>query len=223
MNSIKYACSLNNQGVDLLVSGESKRAMTVFQSALNLLKKAIHIAPETGSCTEMNMSCDEASLPFCESTLTVSGLQGPHCYVYDHGIMIHDKVDCHTEETITLYIAIVLFNLALASHSEGTALGQDKSLTKASVLYSLVLRLLSGSCTMPKGPSTAILTVLALNNKAQIHYDQCAYAQSVDCMKEISKIMSCVPEVQSALNDDDVKGLLVNVMLLSTPTAAQAA
>jgi hypothetical protein len=45
MNSIDYACSLNNQGVELLVSGESSRAMKVFQSALCLLQ-AIHEAFE---------------------------------------------------------------------------------------------------------------------------------------------------------------------------------
>jgi hypothetical protein len=222
MNSIKYACSLNNQGVDLLLSGESSRAMKAFQSTLSLLKAA-HEANTTSCIIELNISFDDASLPFCESTSTIPALQGLPCYVYDHGILLSDNVNADTDETLSLYIAIVLFNSALASHSEGTALGRDKSLMKASVLYSLVVKFLN-SRTMLDDTSTAILTLLALNNKAQIHYDQCEYVHSVDCMNQISKIMgSRVGGLHSALNRKDINGLMLNVMLLIAPTAAQAA
>jgi hypothetical protein len=221
MNSIKHACSLNNQGVDLLVAGESSRAMKAFQTAVGLLKTAVNEVDEKSACTEMDQSFD-VSLPFCESTSSVSGLQGLHCYVYKHGIMISGNVDEESEATISLYIAIVLFNLALASHCQGTALGRDALLKKASVLYTLVVQLLN-RCTMPEDASTTILTLLALNNQAQIHYEQCEYIQSVDCMEYIKKIMGGCRGLHSALNHEDVEGLLLNVMLLSTPSAAKAA
>jgi hypothetical protein len=189
MNSIKYACSLNNQGVDLLLSGESARATKAFQFAICLLKRASVTEAEDFSCTEINSSCDDAPLPFSESISTVSGLQGLLGYVYDHGIIISDNIsNAKTEATISLYIAVVLFNLALASHGQGTALGHEKLLKRASLLYSLAVQLLT-RCIMPEDKSTTILTLLALNNKAQIHYDQCEYVQSRDCMKEVSKIM----------------------------------
>jgi hypothetical protein len=219
--SVKHACTVNNHGVNLLVSGEFSRAMKTFQSALSLLK-AVHEA-ETTSCTEVNVSSDNVSLPFRESASTVAGLQGLHCYVYDHGLMISDNINGDTTEgTVSLYIAMVLFNSALASHSEGTALGREKSLMKASALYSLVAQLLT-RCTMLEDTSTTILILLALNNKAQIHYDQCDYVHSIDCMLQISKIMGSVRSVYSALNHNNVEGLLLNVILMITPTAAQAA
>jgi hypothetical protein len=222
MNSIKNACSLNNQGVDLLVSGESTRAREVFQSALSLFKQA-EAEAETTSCTEMNIPCDDSSPPFWESTSKVSGLQGLNCFVYDHGVIISDNVNCDTDETrISLYVAIVIFNSALASHSEGAALGQEKALMKASTLYSLVVQLLTRT-TILQDTSTTILTMLALNNKAKIHYDQCEYVQSVDCMKNISKIMCTNRGLHSSLNHEDLEGLLLNVLLLSTPSAAKAA
>jgi hypothetical protein len=93
---------------------------------------------------------------------------------------------------------------------------------KASALYSLAAQLLA-ACTMPEDISTYIVTLLALNNKAQIHYDQCDYVQSVDCMEQISKIMGNVHGLHSALNHEDIDGLMLNVMILSTPTGAQAA
>jgi hypothetical protein len=195
--------------------------MIAFQSALSLLKDA-HEA-DTTPCIEMkNISCDDVPLPFYESTSTIPALQGLHCYVYNHGIMILNNVNADTDETLSLYIAIVLFNSALASHSKGTALGQDKSLMKASMLYSLVGNFLN-SCTMLEDTSTAILALLALNNKAQIHYYQCEYVQSIDCMNQISTIMDSVCGLHSALNRKDIEGLMLNMMLLSTPTAAQAA
>jgi hypothetical protein len=62
-----------------------------------------------------------------------------------------------------------------------------------------------------------------LNNKAQIHYDQCEYIQCVDCLQEVPMIMGSVEGVHSTLSQKDIQGLLLNVMLLNTPTAAQAA
>jgi hypothetical protein len=197
--------------------------MNVFQSALSLLKKADDEADKTTSNTKLNeVSCNDASLPFRESTFTVSGLQSLHCYVYDHGIIISGNVSGDTVKTMSLYIAIVLFNSALASHSIGTALGREQSLMKASVLYGVVAQLLA-TCTMPEDTSTSILTLLALNNKAQIHYDKCEYVHSADCMQHILKIMGSVHGLHSVLNHKDIEGLMLNGMLLSTPTTAQAA
>ncbi len=223
MNSIKYACSLNNQGVDLLLSGESARATKAFQFAICLLKRASVTEAEDFSCTEINSSCDDAPLPFSESISTVSGLQGLLGYVYDHGIIISDNIsNAKTEATISLYIAVVLFNLALTFHCRGTALGGDALLEKASVLYTLVVELLN-TCTMAEDASSTILTLLALNNKAQIRYDQCDYVQSIDCMKYISQIIGSGRGFHFALNPDDLEGLMLNVMLLRTPSVAQAA
>jgi hypothetical protein len=222
MSLIMYACTLNNQGVDLLVAGESSRAIKAFQSAVGLLKTAVHEA-EKSACTGMITSYDDVSLPFCESTSTVSGFQGLHGYVYDHCIMIPGNVsNVVSEATISLFIAVVLFNLALTSHSQGTALGRAKLLRKASVLYGLVVQLLT-TCTMPEDAATTILTPLALNNKAQIHYDQCEYVESVDCMKHVSHIICSGCGLHSALSHGVLEGLLLNVMLMSTPSAAQAA
>jgi hypothetical protein len=220
MNSIKYACSLNNQGVDFLVSGQSTRAIKAFQSAVGLLEQAVNDAERT-SCTGMNLLSQEATQPFCESFSTVPGLQDMHCYVYDHGIIITDTSKGESDEMLALFTAIVLFNLALTTHRQGI-LGSEKSLKKASLLYSLAEKLLT-RCTIPEDASTTILTLLALNNKAQIHYDQCEYLHSVDCMKTILKIMGSVQDLYFTLSHEDLEGILLNVVLLNPPTAAQAA
>jgi hypothetical protein len=226
MTSIKHACSLNNQGVELLVSGDSARAGKAFLSALSLFKTAAVNENETTTpCTDiMDVSCcDDASLPFCESTSTVPGLQDKQCYVYDHGIIITETSNRETsDEMLSLYTAIVLFNWAITTHCQGTALGRDTLLNKASLLYGMSVTLLT-RCAMPEDASTTILTLLALNNQAQIHYYQCEYVQSVDCMNNVSKIMGSVKGLDSILGYGDVDGLMLNVMLLSIPSAAPAA
>jgi hypothetical protein len=222
MNSVKYAYSLNNQGVDLLLTGEAARAIIVFERAVGLLKKAVQEA-ETSSFIGMDQSYDYTSLLFSESISTIPGLNCLHCYVYDHGIVIPGNgSNGETQVMITLNIAIVLFNLALASHCEGTVFGRAKSLKKASVLYSLAGQLLA-RCKMLKTASTTTLTLFALNNKAQIHYDHCEYVQHIDCINYVSRILGSGRVVHSAQNHEGVEGLLLNVMLLSAPSAAQAA
>ena len=216
MSSIQYACSLNNQGVGLLLAGESSRAVRVFQSALGLLKAALHKA-ENNTYTAMDPSDDDVSLPFCESTSTVTGFQSLHGYVYDHGIMIPGNVSNEVSEaTISLFIAVVLFNLALTSHCQGTVFGRAKLLRKASVLYKLVVKLLT-TFTVLENAATTILTLLALNNKAQIHYDLCEYVESVDCMKDVSHIICSGSGLHSALSHEVIAGLLLTAMLTSTP------
>jgi hypothetical protein len=220
MNTIQQACTSNNQGVDLLVAGELFRAMRSFQIALNLLKEAANEVEGT-CCPEMSAPSEESTLPLCQTTLTIPGLQGVHCYVYDHGIMITDATNGDSNEMLTLYSAIVLFNLALASHREGR-LGSEKCLKKATVLYGTVLQLLTSS-PMPNDMSASILILLALNNKAQIHYDQCQYGESSACLTQISAIMGDVCALHSALSQKVFEGILLNVMLLIAPTVAKAA
>jgi hypothetical protein len=218
MNSIKYACRLNNQGVDLLVSGDSSSAVRSFKGAMRIFKKAVN---GTTSCTGgMDLLSEDAELPFCESAFAVPGLHDVHFYTYDHGIMLTTNEE--SDEMLPIYSAIVLFNLALASHHQGRLLGHEKSLKNASLLYSVAAKILSGS-SMTKNVSTTIMILLALNNQSQIHDDQCEHIQSVDCLKAVSKIMESVEVLHFILSQEHLKGLLLNTMLLIVPTAAHAA
>jgi hypothetical protein len=170
----------------------------------------------------MTLSSEEAELPFNESTLAVPGLQDMHFYIYDHGIMLTGTTNGESKEMLPLYSAVVILNLALASHYEARLLGREKAFKKASLFCSVAVNILSAS-TIPDGMSTTLLTLLALNNKSQIHSDQCEYIQSVDCLKATSKIMGSIGSLYSIFNEEGIKGLLLHTLLLNVPTAAQAA
>jgi hypothetical protein len=219
MNSIQYAYRLNNKGVNIFVSGNlSKAKISVRTRALRILKEATKEVGLT-SCIGMHFSSKEAELPFYESTLALPGLQDTHFYIYDHGIMLTGIANGENKEMLPL----CSLSTALASHNKARLLGNEKAVEKASLFYSVTVNILSAS-TMPDSMSTTLLTLLALNNICQIHNDQCEYIQSVDCLKAISKIMGSVDSLYSVLNDEGIKGLLLNTVLLNVPTAdAQAA
>jgi hypothetical protein len=223
MNSIEYICSLNDQGVGLLVAGDSVSALESLQSAQKLLKEAL-FELETTSCSGMmTLSNEEETLPFFESPAALPGLGDTEFYLYDHGIhMITNTTNGESEEMLSLYSVIVLFNLALVFHHDGR-LGREQSLKTAALLYGMVVQLLARS-TMPDDISATILTLLALNNKAQIHYDQCEYIQSIDCMIIVADIiLDSAQGLRSALNPKDVEGLMMNIILMNVPAAAPAA
>jgi hypothetical protein len=88
MNSIEYICSLNDQGVGLLVAGDSVSALESLQSAQKLLKEAL-FELETTSCSGMTLSNEEETLPFFESPAAIPGLEDTEFYLYDHGIHNH--------------------------------------------------------------------------------------------------------------------------------------
>jgi hypothetical protein len=221
MSSIKYACSLNNQGVELLVSGDFSRATRFLTKALSIVKQAVKEAGTT-SCTDMHLSSEEAELPFCQSAVAIPGLRDTHFYVYDYGIMLVDTTKRENGDMLPLYSAAILFNLALACHHEARLHGQARAFKKASLFYNVTVGILNAS-SMPDDMSVTLLTLLALNNKSQIHNDQCEHIQSVECLKSVSRIMGSVEDLYSTLNEEDIKGLMLNTMLLSVPTAAQAA
>jgi hypothetical protein len=225
MQSIDRGCSLNNQGVDLLVADDSAGAMASLKMALHILKEAFEddtAEANTTSCDRLDQASQEAVLPISESPLTVPGLQGMPCYVYDHGMMIARTTNAQTsDEMHSLYSATVLFNMALACHHEGR-LGRNLSLKRASLFYHMTVKIINEHIA-PDNISATILTLLALNNKAQIHYDQCEYIQCVDCLKEVPIIMGSGEAFHSTLSEKDIEGLLLNVMLLNPPTAAKAA
>jgi hypothetical protein len=68
---------------------------------------------------------EESILPLCQSALTIPGLQGMHCYVYDHGIMITGATNGDSDEMLSLHSS--------CSFQFGARLPQQKEDSEASV------------------------------------------------------------------------------------------
>ncbi|GKY95789.1 hypothetical protein MPSEU_000539600 [Mayamaea pseudoterrestris] len=218
-SSIKRASELNNHGINLLVAGHSQEAMNTFQSALSGIKEIVSDQdPSLHSDTSMSVAPTQRFIS--ESPLILHTLHTDQSFVYNRPLVIDEIVSIDDlDSTLALLSAAILFNLALVCHQIGRE-GQEKALKRASVLYRMSLQLLQ-NCEANE--CTTVICLLALNNRAQIHYELCDYSQSGHCLKQISKIMHDDVRLHESLNAADLEGLLLNVMLQDPPSAARAA
>lgn len=250
MTCIRSACELNNRGVSLLVAGELQVAMMSFQDALATIKHAVNdtqdedyeqlghasdstttkrpgtphptawIDDEEEEEEELEQRC-EFSIRECPASVPIKSV-GQQGYVYDRPLLLGAPSSNDDVETLlSLYSAVILFNLALACHWMGRHRGREPAARRALVLYRMSMQLLM-SCAQV-GTMPVVLALLALNNRANIHYEYCDYQQTATCLQEMSKILTDDEFLCSSLPETDVEGLLLNVILLETPTAAKAA
>lgn len=222
MNSIKRSCHRNNEGVCLLTCGDTQGAMVAFQDAIGGVKELVDKCGEASSSSKMApaMTAEFASL---QSATKLVNLRSDYSYIYDRPLHLYPPNDPSMicDSLLSFYSAGILFNLALASHLFGRTSGNERSIKRATVLYRMCLQLVQNCSDF--GTAPRIMALLALNNRAQIHYEYCDYPQSRHCLKEMSKMLADSSFLQDSLSDSDVEGLLLNVMLTQVPTAAQAA
>lgn len=222
MNSVNQACYTNNRGVSLLIAGDTKGAMGAFQAALATVKEVVNLCDDHFESEKDSRATDSVVSLIQESNANLPGLKTGESYLYDRPLLLETPTAGDLDTVLTLYSAVILFNLALSCHQLGHR-GKDSALKRAAVLYRMSMQLLYNCPNC--GTTPALLSLLALNNRAQIHYEYCDFQQSSHCLKEMTKVM-LVPDAKclyTALPETDVEGLLLNVMLLEPPTAAQAA
>jgi hypothetical protein len=221
--------ALNNQGVELLMSSQSSGASEVFQGALQLLVRTV--GGDEGRQNDVNVHISDArkldndvpEFVLGQSHSVVPDLQAKHFFVYNHAITIMEPtVPKCNDETISQLSSAVMFNWALVFHREGM-LGSEGSLKKASLLYARCLQILSLSAAVQSKQPTTVLAFLALNNRAQIHYELCDYSESCSCMTHVTRILETAPNLECCLLTSRivVEEIYLNTML--SPTAAQAA
>lgn len=217
--SIKRAAQLNNHGVKLLADRNSQAAMAAFQNALAGIKEMVN-EPSNVMDQEKLFCQGDGQRFISESPVILQALQTEQSFVYNRPLLIEEIIMIDDlDSTLALLSAAILFNLALCCHQIGRA-GQEKALKRASVLYRMSLQLLQ-NCEANE--CTSVICLLALNNRAQIHYELCDYSQSGHCLKQVSKIMHDDIRLHETLNAADLEGLLLNVMLQDPPSAARAA
>lgn len=221
MNFIRHSCRRNNEGAILLLSGDCQGAMATFQDALSSIKQVVNDDEAVLQDTVKSTLPKEACFAIRESTSKLPFLENGISYVYDRPLLLDLPTSEDLDAVLALYSASILFNLALSCHMLGR-LGKESAFKRATVLYRMSMQLLQ-NCSASASNTPALLSLFALNNRAQIHYECCDYNQSTFCLKEMSRIMANATYLYTVLPERDIEGLLLNVMLLERPSAAQAA
>ena len=228
MTTLQQVRCLNNQGVDLLISGQPSGASKAFQSALQLMASMATDDDDEGRVDVhimgvLKLDDEVPDLVLGQSRSIVPDLQAEHFFVYNYAIAIMEPtVPKCNYETISQLSSAVMFNLALVFHRKGI-LDSGVSLKKASLLYTKCLEALSLSTAVQFKHTTTVLALLALNNQAQIQYELRDYAESSRCMTHVTSILETTSNLECSLltTRNVVQEIYRNTMLW--PTAAHAA
>jgi len=126
--------------------------------------------------------------------------------------------------------AMIHFNLALSYQKMANEWG-ERSLMRALKLYDLCLTVIhGGDVTMPHNLHLVLAT---MNNMAVICYDLNMYSKVSRFCASITKVVHCVgmdgglrtmqQQQPHCFGDDDVEGLMLNLLLLNVPPIPPAA
>jgi hypothetical protein len=146
--------------------------------------------------------------------------------VYDRPLLLPTDVTIKSQDEVESIILTastsIIFNLALSCHQQGTITGNEILLKKAARLYALVVRILDNADSDDE--VHYVLKCLALNNGAQLHYEQCDYDLSQICMEEMFHLLmqtDCL--LDDFLEADEADQVRLNMLHLQLPSVARAA
>jgi hypothetical protein len=158
------------------------------------------------------------------------GLQNGISYIYNRPLFIPTDITIHDIEHLNSVIltcsTYIVFNFALACHLLGTKSGTEDYLIRAARLYELTLKVLGsadGTTSSHSHEMHSILECLALNNLAQMHYEQCNYKLCQFYMDAMYDRFMTVDCMDSFLDANEMEEIMLNLVYLQSPPVAKAA
>ena len=245
MSLFQQAAALNNRGVTALRSGDYAIATSSMGQAVQLLQTELVSSRSPSSSYDDMDTGDSSSMKVDDSSSMVAQRYLTQkvsipCFDTDdtgvpfqQAVFIPVDISSPSEIDLTIYSAVVIFNLALAFHVQSTGEGSFMKdvmllINKADKLYSMVLKLVDEKTMVNH---TALIVKLAcVNNLSQLRYhmmmddeDDAETISSREGLKQISHWFMRQPSHQVFLEDSEIQSLFVNALLLKPPTVARAA
>jgi tetratricopeptide (TPR) repeat protein len=241
MEAIDSAISLNNDGVSLLVAGDDQAAAVALSHALSLVKGLLSLSL-TRSCDLRGPSLasfgssNDNKLPSCSSTMEVCEehkhelihskkplpcLQDVNFFIYNHTMSISSDSPL-TNEMLPIYSACAILNLALAYHRRGKQAHSIPCMLKAEKMYATIEKLLKND-GMNSNATATVLRIAAANNLSQIRFQRGEYERAREDTEFLAYLIRDVGKVRALLSDEELNGLLCNVVLFARPNFAAAA
>jgi hypothetical protein len=235
---LQEATSLNEKGVTSLASFAPSEALKSFQGALRALHE---LDLTTHTCSDCGSSAGDtiaSSIIWPGTTrCRISDLHHDTFFVYDKALLVKPDFAAVVAATnagrahIRFYCAAICFNMGLAFHLKGklTRRSAKRSQRRAALCYAQSLQYIdSMSPTTCTSADTTMMTLLALNNSCQIHYQLCQRTElqcGLERIRKLSLAMLQLPGVVAhcpSLSMKVLGGLFMN-MLVSDLSGMQAA
>lgn len=175
----------------------------------------------------MNGTESNYEIPFsCHIPVTVGlrGLQNDsQAFIYSRPFTFNSIVSTRDlDHFLHVHSAVVIFNMALAHHRIGKSTGKRSFLEKAILFYDMCLELLENSG--PHIGNAKLVELASLNNASLLRIefgDHFVARRGLDLLSSL--LVSADTALLSQMNEDDVRGFLLNIMLMQHALAAAAA
>lgn len=213
-DALLEVAELNCSGIELLNEGKVRDAARAFAVGLH----ALHRVDVTGleNFTFKSENCFSIELPY---------LQDEYLYMYNHAIGVRpcsltfQKLRTPTTSNISLFMAMITFNLSLTYHIEGIRKENINAFAKAFKLYETTKSLLLDSSSSHEN---ALLTA-TLNNQACIHYSREEYDL---CRMDLTELVQCQTmdcQWGSIVDDKHIEEFLLNTVVMVPKSGAPCA
>jgi hypothetical protein len=246
--SIPRAIQLNNDGVSALMEGNENLAIASLSQSIRLLKQELAVRYTSGCAAKLASHKKGHGSNASDESFTVNPIQEPsntttiqlpereeqhQSFLFNEALTIgactsDDDEDNCTAQDIQIYTGAVIFNLALSYHRKA----DQGSLTKADKLYTMVLKLLVDDFT---SRVSVLVKLASINNIAQIRFQSGNFVSAAAGLDHLTSFMRGSAMAASAdsssgamssrpmFQEAQIKGLLMNVLLLKVPKVAPAA
>jgi hypothetical protein len=228
MNPLLQSIAMNKEGVRLLNLGDTSGAIAVFQHAVAVMRNVAAAHAENPCELFDNLASEEMRTSFPrrdQRPQDLVGLQSDVCYIYNRPLVIPTVAHIKNQEDLDSFVQIsssfIIFNFALVCHQYGKIHGDEASLKRAGCLYNLTVKSLANGVGCDQAHFA--LQCLALNNLAQLHYDQCDFRKSQSCLEIMYDMVIRTNCLDSYLSDEETEELMLNLVHMQAPVAACAA
>jgi hypothetical protein len=223
---IQEAQRLNNEGVRLLLlENREQQAVTYLTQSLNMVKHLLAIVSDDNSRSSSNPSNVAINSELLAHSLP--NLQDSESFICC-SLLAFSVAEASealpSEDTIQVYSAVIILNIALAYHRKGVS-GSEASVARAKKLYGMVTKILSG-CDNNKGVAL-VAKLAAVNNLSLLQHSQGEYnssQQGFQYLRDLIDVASEDLEGSPLLHSTKMyEGMLLNILCVGPSDAAPAA
>jgi len=144
--------------------------------------------------------------------------QNPKHFVYCQALVFNPAVARSPVDSL-FYSAVVIFNTALCFHNGGAKIDPCSD-SKAASLYDICLELLRESATRF---NCSHIIISAMNNKACVHMSMNDYTNANTVLDQLLSVMLSQKGSPAAFSENDINGILHNILLLKSGCISPAA
>jgi hypothetical protein len=223
MNSLSHALLLNNEGVLLLLKDREQEAINCLTQSHNMFKHLL-AKPSDDSRSASSNPFKALNIQFTDHSLP--NLQDSNGFIYSSLLAFSFEAESvPSKDTIKIYRAVIILNIALAYHRKGVGGTNEACLAKAEKMYAVVTKILDG-CEDNQG-IVLVAKLASINNLSQLRHNQGDYNLSQEGFQYLGDLIDVASEnlgsSSSLCSSQMYQGMLLNVLCIAPPDAASAA